>query len=666
MHLVIGILIFGITNFLTAEPQETLKLVSSENAPYVSSSEEKGVLLEITEAALKKAGYQIKVDFFPWIRAKVYANPKGYHGILPLFGQDHFEDGFVTSDPILKNDLGILSKQSLDAKDGTDLYRYLAQNPSLQYSALRGDSIKFPFLRSGNLTLCSSNQQQIELLGLNRIDAAIIDKHIASDIIVNSLPHLINKLKFTNLDLKDPYYYLGFSKTIPDHLELRDRFNKALKEIRSSGEYHQIVSKYGFHRHENYIGKKNIVIGAVKTPETLAMKELSQHYQNKYPNIEIIWEILDETQLRNKLWGGIRLDYVPYDVITIGSFESRVWPRKKWIAPINTAAYDLNDFIKPVIDSMKYEDEVYGIPFYSESVMTYYRKDVFEKAGIAMPAQPTYQQILKYAKKIHDPKNNFYGIGIRGKPGWGQSIAFISLLVNTFGGRWFDRQWNPEIDSTEWRDALKFYKKLLEFAPPQPWELGWQENQNLFSKGKIGILVDATSLAGRLYDSKKSEVHDKIAQTKAPRSKYLGGEKWLWSWAFAIPANTSSKAEANSFIRWATSKEYVRLAARTNGWVSVPLGARYSTFNKQYKKVAPFADFVLQEIITSKSTNFTAKPIPYSGPQFVSIQGFPAIGKNVARNISLYVQDKLSLAEALADSQAFAKHHFRLNNRLEN
>ncbi len=66
------------------------------------------------------------------------------------------------------------------------------------------------------------------------------------------------------------------------------------------------------------------------------------------------------------------------------------------------ADYDLNDVLKPVRDGLSHDGKLYALPFYAESSMTFYRKDLFDKAGLKMPDQPTYDQIKEFAAKLHD------------------------------------------------------------------------------------------------------------------------------------------------------------------------------------------------------------------------------------------------------------------------
>ena len=57
------------------------------------------------------------------------------------------------------------------------------------------------------------------------------------------------------------------------------------------------------------------------------------------------------------------------------------------------------------------------------------------------------------------------------------------------------------------------------------------------------------------------------------------------------PGYVDQKADAaKSFVKWATSKEYVQLVGETEGWVAAPPGTRKSTYdNPEYQKAAPFA-----------------------------------------------------------------------------
>ena len=122
------------------------------------------------------------------------------------------------------------------------------------------------------------------------------------------------------------------------------------------------------------------------------------------------------------------------------------------------------------------------------------------------------------------------------------------------------------------------------------------------------------------------------------------------------PGNSKSSRQTDSakqFLKWATSKDYIKMVGEKEGWVLVPPGTRKSTYETDaYKKAAPFAAFVEQAILAADPTHATAEPVPYTGVQFVTIPEFQGIGTQVGQSIAAALSGQTSVADALARSQS--------------
>ncbi|MEA3122660.1 MAG: polyol transport system substrate-binding protein, partial [Paraburkholderia sp.] len=152
----------------------------------------------------------------------------------------------------------------------------------------------------------------------------------------------------------------------------------------------------------------------------------------------------------------------------------------------------------------------------------------------------------------------------------------------------------------------------------------------------------------------------KIGFAAAPIEVTPRGSHWLWSWALAIPKSSKQQDGAKKFIAWATGKSYIELAAKDEGWASVPPGTRESTYGRsEYKQAAPFSDFVLKAIQTADPTHPTAKPVPYTGVQFVGIPEFQSFGTVVGQSISGALAGQMSVDQALAAGNAAADRAVR-------
>jgi sorbitol/mannitol transport system substrate-binding protein len=399
-----------------------------------------------------------------------------------------------------------------------------------------------------------------------------------------------------------------------------------------------------------------ITIATVNNGDMVVMQRLSSEFEKQHPDIHLRWVVLEENVLRQRVTTDIATKAGQFDILTIGNYEVPIWAKQGWLVPMNDlpAAYDVNDLLKPVRDGLSYDGKLYGLPFYGESAMTFYRTDLFAKAGLKMPDAPTYEQIRSFADKVTDKPNQIYGMCLRGKPGWGENMAYVTSLVNAEGGQWFDMQWKPTIDTPAWHTAISFYDDILKAdGPPGATSNGFNENLALFASGHCGMWIDATVAGGLLYDKKQSSVADKVGFAAMPTGSFKGAPTWLWSWNLAIPATSKQQDAARTFITWATSKEYIQLVAKQNGWVSVPPGTRQSTYdNPDYQHAAPFAAFVRKAIEVANPTGQTAQPRPYTGAQFVAIPEFQGIGTQVGQTVAATLTGQQTVDQALKTAEA--------------
>ncbi|MDR5812535.1 MULTISPECIES: sugar ABC transporter substrate-binding protein [unclassified Caballeronia] len=401
-----------------------------------------------------------------------------------------------------------------------------------------------------------------------------------------------------------------------------------------------------------------ITIATLNNPDIIELKKLSPAFEKANPDIKLNWVILEENVLRQRATTDITTNSGQFDVVTIGTYEAPQWGKRGWLSPMTNlpANYDLDDVVKTARDGLSYNGTLFALPFYVESSMTYYRKDLFQAAGLKMPDQPTYDQIKQFADKLTDKSKGQYGICLRGKAGWGENMAYVSTVVNTYGGEWFNEKWQAQLDTPEWKKAVGFYADLLKNdGPPGASSNGFNENLTLMSSGKCAMWIDATVAAGMLYNKAQSQVSDKIGFAAAPVAVTPKGSHWLWSWSLAIPKTSKQQDAAKKFAAWATSKEYIEMVGKDEGWASVPPGTRKSTYARpEYKQAAPFGDFVLKAIETADPNDATLHKVPYTGIQFVGIPEFQSFGTVVGQSIAGVVAGQTSVDAALKAGNAAA------------
>lgn len=402
------------------------------------------------------------------------------------------------------------------------------------------------------------------------------------------------------------------------------------------------------------MAETTITVATVNNGDMIRMQGLMDDFYAKHPDIKVEWVTLEENVLRQKVTTDIATKGGQFDVLTIGTYEVPIWGKQGWLVSLNDlpAEYDVDDLLPAIRGGLTVDGELYAAPFYGESSMVMYRKDLMEKAGLTMPDAPTWDDIKAAAKAMTDKSNEVYGICLRGKAGWGENMAFLSAMANSYGAKWFDMDWKPQFDGEAWKATLTDYLDLMtNYGPPGASNNGFNENLALFQQGKCGMWIDATVAASFVTNPKDSTVADKVGFALAPDTGKGKRGNWLWAWSLGIPAGTQKADAAKAFVAWATSKEYLEVVASKEGWANVPPGTRTSLYeNPEYQKV-PFAKMTLDSINSADPTAPTVDPVPYVGVQFVAIPEFQGIGTAVGQQFSAALAGTTSLDDALAAAQ---------------
>lgn len=410
-------------------------------------------------------------------------------------------------------------------------------------------------------------------------------------------------------------------------------------------------------------GAETLTIATVNNGDMIRMQKLSGKFTEQNPGIELEWVTLEENILRQRVTTDIATKGGQYDIMTIGTYEVPIWAKQQWLLPLDDlgADYDVDDLLPAIRGGLSIDGTLFAAPFYGESSMVMYRKDLMEKAGLEMPDAPTWDFIRQAAAAMTDKSAEVYGICLRGKAGWGENMAFLTAMSNSYGARWFDENWKPQFDGDAWKATLTDYLDLMNnYGPPGASSNGFNENLALFQTGKCGMWIDATVAASFVTNPKESQVADTVGFALAP-DKGLGKRgNWLWAWSLGVPAGTQKAEAAQKFVAWATSREYLELVAAEEGWANVPPGTRTSLYeNPAYTEAAPFAAMTLESIRAADPTAPTVDPVPYVGVQFVAIPEFQGIGTAVGQQFSAALAGQITVEQALATAQQLTEREMR-------
>ena len=130
---------------------------------------------------------------------------------------------------------------------------------------------------------------------------------------------------------------------------------------------------------------EKLTIATVNNGDMIRMQKLTDDFTAKNPGIELEWVTLEENVLRQRVTTDIATKGGQYDIMTIGTYEVPIWGKQGWLVSLNDlpASYDIDDLLPAIRGGLTVDGNLYAAPFYGESSMVMYRKDLMAKEGWA-------------------------------------------------------------------------------------------------------------------------------------------------------------------------------------------------------------------------------------------------------------------------------------------
>ena len=383
-------------------------------------------------------------------------------------------------------------------------------------------------------------------------------------------------------------------------------------------------------------------------------------FKKQNPGITVKFVTYTEGDLRAAIEKDVSTHSNSFNVVMIGPYEAPLFAKNNWLVDLSKQyiasdpSYDAADLLPPVAKALSYQGDLYAAPFYGESSMLYYNKALLKAAGVTLPLHPTWTQVQAAAAKVNQP-GKVSGICLRGLAGWGDNMAALDTVINTFGGQWYDTNWKAQLNSPAVSQAVNFYVNLVkQYGEPGASNDSFNQLLTLYGQGKCAMWYDATVAATSIAGEFPS-VYAQTGYAFAPTEK-TSSSGWLWSWSLGIPQGVNDQSAAWKWISWATSKQYDTLVAQKYGWSAVPPGNRTSLYsNASYlKAAAPFANITLQSIDGTDPNHPTVNKVPYVGVQYVDIPQFETLGMTVGQQIAGAIAGTESVSQAISAAQSAA------------
>jgi len=210
---------------------------------------------------------------------------------------------------------------------------------------------------------------------------------------------------------------------------------------------------------------------------------------------------------------------------------------------------DLGDWKEGLIDQMRIDGKLYGLPWRRGGFALLYNEEIFQKAGLTRPPQ-TMEETIEWAKTIKEKVPEVYPFGQVGN----KQSAVWSRWENVFyayGGDWLNPEGTDVADSfmDAATKAFKWYQDMLPYCQPSVLEDNDDDVLRLFGAGEVGFLQDHTSAWPQLQAWSTPEI------LKVSKWAYWPGPTSCGGWDIVITRNTPNFEETWEFVKWITRPE---------------------------------------------------------------------------------------------------------------
>lgn len=252
-----------------------------------------------------------------------------------------------------------------------------------------------------------------------------------------------------------------------------------------------------------------------------------------------------------------------------------IWPAQfaanGWITDLSDRfpEDERQKFLSGPIDSMSYEGGMYGVPWFTDAGMLYYRRDLLEQSGFSEPPK-TWDELKEIAQKVQQDSGTENGYVFQGANYEGGVVDGLEQIWTHGGDVLGDNSDQVIIDSPESIAGLATERSMIEsgVSPQAVANFKEDESAGSFLQGNSVFLRNWPYVYGLLTDPEQSKISlDQVGVAPLPSGE--GGQSFsgLGGWNFYISEFSQKQDAAYEFVQFMTASEQQKFRALEGGYL---------------------------------------------------------------------------------------------------
>ncbi|WP_163580787.1 ABC transporter substrate-binding protein [Gracilibacillus saliphilus] len=330
-----------------------------------------------------------------------------------------------------------------------------------------------------------------------------------------------------------------------------------------------------------------------------AAEEIVDQFNREHPDINVTYQSTPWANWYQTFTTAIASGTAP-DISTGAGFQAFQFYGQDAILPIDDVIEEweaegkLDDFYPGTIEAMQYDGHYLALPWGLDTRVYWYRKDLFEDAGVEVPTN--WEEFREAANQLTDGDGQ-YGLAIEG--GANNGIHTLFTLIFNNGGGIFTEDRHVELVNNELnQEAIQFLADLQadgSINPASP-GMGQDDALNSFGQGNAALYLGTPGTRGEF-----PEITDEVGILPALESPNGNKGTVMWVNNIMLYKQTEHPEEAKTFLKW-WSENQLPLWTEGN---SNQLPARVSFSEEPYFQEDQDYKFVYDEYIPNAFTTST-------------------------------------------------------------
>ncbi len=154
-----------------------------------------------------------------------------------------------------------------------------------------------------------------------------------------------------------------------------------------------------------------------------------------------------------------------------------------------------HNFYDAAVAPYSYDGAIWAVPLYNMAHSLWYRKSVFEEAGLEPPT--TWDEWLAAAEALTTDEQ--FGIGLPANKQLYTDQTVYDLMINAGADEIYNSDGTLRFDNPETTAAYDFYKQLYQFSPPDSPSWTWGEAEACFANRSCAMILQFTVIT--TYDT---------------------------------------------------------------------------------------------------------------------------------------------------------------------